>query len=1307
MTERNLRILQLNMMKSRAGLEALMNDAQTRFLDMLLIQEPPVSSFGTFVHHNQWRLYKPPPPPDGKAIRSLIYVNRRISTSSYTQITCQDPDLVAVQLKADDRSMVIMSIYIQPVELFSGPEAQSIKPTLDTIDGIIARASTHSPGPLEIIAAGDFNRHHPSWSKNRLTCRVLEHAEELVTFIHAHGLHHGLPHGTPTYWSLSRPGTSSSIDLMLTDAPERIIRCRIYNDNYGSDHRGTYCEWDLSPRRTAVDRPRRNYDRTDWKKVVEAVKAAADRAPRILCRYSLDSAVTDLIRTTSEAVEAYTPRAKPTPYSKRWFTPELKQQQRETNRARRSWQQSCARYGKAHAVTLELLLDMKRRRRAWTRAIEKAKASHWKDFLDQATGDTTLWKAATYGKARDAYSNIPPLIVGEAEHTTNQDKARVLMDSFFPPTAPPETTASTQPKLELTWQPITETEIQRCLGAAKGKKAPGPDGLPMLVWKKVWPGISHFVCQLFNSSVDLAHYPRDWKAATIVVLRKPGRPDYSTPAAYRPISLLNTLGKLLEAVMARRLSYWAEKHDLLPNAQFGGRPGRTTEQALLVLANAIDRAWLKMKVVTLIAFDLKNAFNGVKTEVLDARLKSKGIPAQVRRWIRSFMTDRRASIRFDDFETSLAPLSNAGLPQGSPLSPILFIFFNADLVDQPVDFSGGSSAFIDDYFRWRAGKSVADNVRKIQDEDIPRIEEWARKTGSQFAAEKTELIHLTRRKGVGTYGQVEFDGATVEARDTVKLLGVVFDREMRWKEHVQQVVKRAARAVSATSGLRHLRPMQMRQLYQACVTPVVDYASTVWHDPLKDKMHLRALATIQREALIRILSAFKTVATQTMEVEAYLPPTRLRLKQRAQQVVLDLYTLPKGHPAREILDRAERRVAAKGTTPRCNLMQTLKTMDISKLRMLETIDRKPLKPWRVSDFQQISFARDKEDAERRLSEGARRPSTFVFTDASSRQSKVGAAAVMLDEHGQRRSGWQGSVGSSEEWTVHAAELIAIRGALDLVLGQVMTTGSSDEEGQAESRTYTIVSDSKSALQSLREPRRGSGQEIVEAIAHMVKSLGTCGARIALLWVPSHCGIQGNEEADRMAKEAVGTYESHGFGKSVRTQRAAYRRSMLEEWREEWSSSPKGRSLKRIDSSLPSRRSLRVWGRLTRTEAYTLSQLRTEHAWLSSYAKRYNFSEDNRCECGAVETVAHVLMDCPLLRELRKDLRQKAGSNFRSVSLMLGGTPDGRQQGQERCQIMNRQWPVNKPLLEAVIHFAVQSGRFSSRASARPGRARMS
>jgi hypothetical protein len=86
-------------------------------------------------------------------------------------------------------------------------------------------------------------------------------------------------------------------------------------------------------------------------------------------------------------------------------------------------------------------------------------------------------------------------------------------------------------------------------------------------------------------------------------------------------------------------------------------------------------------VVTLVAFDLKGAFSGINKPTLDARPKEKGVPTPGRRWIRSFMEGRAANIKFDDFETKVTPLENAGPAQGSPPSPILFAFFNADLVD--------------------------------------------------------------------------------------------------------------------------------------------------------------------------------------------------------------------------------------------------------------------------------------------------------------------------------------------------------------------------------------------------------------------------------------------------------------------------------------------------------------------------------------------------------------------------------------------------------------------------------------------------
>jgi len=942
----NLRILQLNTMKSRAGMEALINDTSTRHLDMLLIQEPPISRYKTHVNHRSWHLYTPTCATEDRVTRSLLYVNKRVATSSHRQIQCNDPDVTAIKLWNTELQVLIFSIYIPPLDFHRLQELQTIKPTLDSIQNTIKDTTSKDTKPTRIIMAGDFNRHHPSWSGRQVHHTVMSHSGELLQFMHEQQLQMGLPRGTPTYWSLHKPGTTSTIDLTLTNAPERIVKCELYHENYGSDHQGTYLEWDLKPIIHSEPSPRKAYDRTDWAKVGKDVLAAIEPSEPIASTTQLDAKVDKLIRAVQQAVEKHAPLLRPSPYSKRWFTPELKQQQASVNKARRKWQESCATRGKNDEQTRELFNAMYTKRREWTKAIERAKYKHWKEFLDSAKSSTTLWKAATFMKPRDNYANIPPLRAGDGEIHDNAEKARVFLESFFPDVDEPEAGPDSGGMEELEWHPLTEVEIERVLKAAKGKKAPGIDGLPMLAWKNLWTYISGIIFQIFNASIDLGYYPRQWKMASIIVLRKPGKTDYTVPEAYRPISLLNTLGKLLEAVMAKRLAYWAESHHLLPDTQFGGRAGRTTEQALLILANAIDRAWMKNKLVTLVAFDLKNAFNSVNAETLDARLEEKGIPMKARNWIRSFMEDRSASLKFDDFTTAVTLLAKAGLAQGSPLSPILFDFFNSDLVDQPVDFKGGASAFIDDYFRWRVGKTAEENIRKIQEEDIPRVEAWARRTGARFSIAKTELIHLTRKKKEVGAGSITFEGTTINATPTAKLLGIVFDSELRWKHQVQQALKRASKAVSALSGLRHLRPFQMRQLYTTCVVPVIDYASTVWHNPLKDKTHLRTLNTIQRDMLIRILSAFRTTATQAMEMEAYVPPTRLRLKRRGRDVVASLFTRPKDHPIHGVLERASRRAVAKGDAARLPIAQVIKTMDMTKLRMLKTLDPRPLEPWK-------------------------------------------------------------------------------------------------------------------------------------------------------------------------------------------------------------------------------------------------------------------------------------------------------------------------------------------------------------------------
>ncbi|KAL9561279.1 hypothetical protein ACKAV7_014634 [Fusarium commune] len=157
------------------------------------------------------------------------------------------------------------------------------------------------------------------------------------------------------------------------------------------------------------------------------------------------------------------------------------------------------------------------------------------------------------------------------------------------------------------------------------------------------------------------------------MIAKPGRRDLTSPRAWWPVSLLSCLSKGLERLIARRLAWASVYYSILHPQQAGALPKRSATDLVAALIHDIEEAFTR-KVVTLVTMDIQGAFDTIMRNRLVLRLREQGWPDHLARWAESLMGDRSARVRYQDTITPSAPLQ-CGLPQGSPVSPILFLLY--------------------------------------------------------------------------------------------------------------------------------------------------------------------------------------------------------------------------------------------------------------------------------------------------------------------------------------------------------------------------------------------------------------------------------------------------------------------------------------------------------------------------------------------------------------------------------------------------------------------------------------------------------
>lgn len=184
---------------------------------------------------------------------------------------------------------------------------------------------------------------------------------------------------------------------------------------------------------------------------------------------------------------------------------------------------------------------------------------------------------------------------------------------------------------------ITVEQIQRQLHKLKPYKAPGPDRIPNIVLTKCAHLLTDSLFQIYEAMFEKNLLYKPWKHFTTVVLRKLGKPCYNISKAYRPIVLLNTMWKVLTAIVAEQLTFIMEKYQLLPDNHFRGRPGCTTMDAMHLLAHKIKTSWRAGKVTLVLFLDIEGTFPNVVPSYLVHNLRKRKVPSKIVNFVHNML----------------------------------------------------------------------------------------------------------------------------------------------------------------------------------------------------------------------------------------------------------------------------------------------------------------------------------------------------------------------------------------------------------------------------------------------------------------------------------------------------------------------------------------------------------------------------------------------------------------------------------------------------------------------------------------------
>ena len=377
-------------------------------------------------------------------------------------------------------------------------------------------------------------------------------------------------------------------------------------------------------------------------------------------------------------------------------------------------------------------------------------------------------------------------------------------------------------------------EVLNFINKLKDNCSTGDIDIPNQFLKIIGFPLSYLISYIANRSILSGYMPNILKVGKQTPIFKSGENWFSN---YRPITVVNSISKIIEKLVGDRLISYLETFELLNKNQFGFRKKHSTIHAMINLLDTCLNSLDQKLTVGGVFLDISKAFDCVDHNILFDKLKNYGIRGNILEWFKSYLSNRELYVSVDGEVSSNYKLSY-GVPQGSVLGPVLFLLYINDIINSSNKFH--FSMFADDTaLILKIDRESYDETIRLE---LLKVMKWFDANMLLLNVDKTKYLYFgphyniihTLQSCVPEYLYKKTIAVNVDIveNNEVKYLGVVFDNKLKFDKQIRGTTMKLSRMVGILWKCRDLPIAAKLTIYHSLVASYLNYGILIWGSEL-------------------------------------------------------------------------------------------------------------------------------------------------------------------------------------------------------------------------------------------------------------------------------------------------------------------------------------------------------------------------------------------------------------------------------------------------------------------------------------------